>query len=79
MNIRIPEKNKKPGVYYAVTQDGVELPIVDITNAVFTPGLRQPDLPGFTGASVRYMENWARLPGFARRLMAGRSIFTDES
>src|SRR5262249_47993489 len=33
---RIAEKNKKPGVCYAVTTDGVELPIVDVTHSAFT-------------------------------------------
>ena len=30
-----PEKNKQPGVYYAFTEDGVELPIIDITHPSF--------------------------------------------
>jgi hypothetical protein len=29
------ESNKKPGVYYALTPDGVELPIVDVTHPAF--------------------------------------------
>ena len=29
---RVPETRKKPGVYYAVTDDGIELPIVDVTH-----------------------------------------------
>jgi hypothetical protein len=33
--IQIPEPNKRPGIHYAVTPDGVELPIVDITHPAF--------------------------------------------
>jgi hypothetical protein len=33
--IRYPERHKKSGVYYAVTPDGVELPIVDIEHPAF--------------------------------------------
>jgi hypothetical protein len=33
---RIPEKNKRSGVHYAVTIDGVELPVVDVTHPAFT-------------------------------------------
>ena len=29
---RIPEQHKKPGVCYAVTDGGLELPVIDITN-----------------------------------------------
>lgn len=32
---RIPGGDKKPGVYYAITSDGVELPVIDITHQVF--------------------------------------------
>ncbi len=35
MQIAIPEMHKKDGVCYAVTDDGVELPVIDVT----TPGL----------------------------------------
>jgi hypothetical protein len=29
------EVNKRPGVYYALTNDGIELPIVDVTHPAF--------------------------------------------
>ncbi|HTP02447.1 MAG TPA: hypothetical protein VMJ64_13825 [Anaerolineales bacterium] len=78
MNITIPEKNKKPGVCYVATDDGVELPVVDITNPAFDPVLIEEKLPQFTAKSTRYMELWAGMPGFARKFMSGRSIFTDQ-
>jgi len=28
----MPEKNKKPGLSYAWTDDGIELPVIDITH-----------------------------------------------
>ena len=31
----IPEKNRKQGVCYAVTADGIEVPVIDITNTRF--------------------------------------------
>jgi hypothetical protein len=37
--VRIPEKNKKPGVFYAVTNEGVELPVIDITHPEFAINL----------------------------------------
>ena len=35
----LPEANKKPGVFYALTKDGAELPVVDITHPSFTVSL----------------------------------------
>jgi hypothetical protein len=32
---KVPEPNKRPGVCYAVTSDGVELPVVDVTHLAF--------------------------------------------
>jgi hypothetical protein len=37
--VRIPEKNKKPGVCYAVTNEGVELPVIDVTHPEFALNL----------------------------------------
>ena len=33
--VRLPETNKRPGVCYATTRDGVELAVVDVTHPVF--------------------------------------------
>ena len=30
-----PETNKRPGVFYVITRDGVELPVVDVTHPAF--------------------------------------------
>jgi hypothetical protein len=35
VDIKIPEKRKRLGVFYAVTEDGVELPIIDVTHPAF--------------------------------------------
>ena len=35
MEPRIPEKNKRAGLVYAVTDDGLELPVIDITHPAF--------------------------------------------
>jgi len=33
--VRLPEENKRPGICYATTRDGIELPAVDITHPAF--------------------------------------------
>jgi hypothetical protein len=40
---KVPEPNKRPGVYYAVTCDGVELPVVDVTHPAFALSLTDSD------------------------------------
>ena len=44
MIARIPETKKKPGVCYAPTDDGVELPVIDITHPAFALGLSGEEL-----------------------------------
>lgn len=41
---RIPEKNKKPGVCYAWTDDGLELPVIDMTHRAFAFDIRPAEL-----------------------------------
>jgi hypothetical protein len=38
---RLSERNKRPGVCYALTDDGIELPVIDLTHPAFTV----PDQP----------------------------------
>ncbi|HVY30191.1 MAG TPA: hypothetical protein VHB79_26725 [Polyangiaceae bacterium] len=37
--VRLAEPNKKPGLYYAVTDDGLELPVVDVSHPSFALAL----------------------------------------
>jgi|WetSurMetagenome_2_1015567.scaffolds.fasta_scaffold00060_15 hypothetical protein len=54
--IRLPENNKKPGVYYALTDDGVELPVIDVTHPSFTV-VNPPALPQRIEKAI---EEWKR-------------------
>lgn len=78
-NIRIPEQEKKPGLCYAVTADGVELPVVDVTHPAFE--LEVPDKTGLEAMIAQAVDQQAkanRLPAIIRRplfwLMARRSV-----
>ncbi len=68
MIIRIPETNKKTGVCYATTDDGVELPVIDITHPTFALGLSDEDLAKRTEAYIRETERWERFPSFLRNM-----------
>jgi hypothetical protein len=41
--IKQPEPNKRPGIHYAVTSDGVELPVVDITHPAFALSITEAE------------------------------------
>lgn len=54
--MRLPEINKKPGVYYAITDDGIELPVIDVTHPTFSV-VNPPDLSQRVDKAI---EEWKR-------------------
>jgi len=79
MDVRLPVKHRRPGVCYAVTDDGVELPVVDITSTEFPVGVAAEELDAFAADSLRFMDRWAKVPGGMRRLLARRSHLMREA
>jgi hypothetical protein len=71
---RIPERHKKPGVCYTVTDDGIELPVVDVTHSASALDPSPSELAANAEESLRGLRHWARLPVFARRLAARHSV-----
>ena len=43
MKVAIPEDNKQPGVHYAFTEEGIELPVVDVTHPAFALTLSEAE------------------------------------
>src|SRR5437762_14154194 len=39
----LAETNKRPGVHYALTSDGVELPVVDVSHPAFALTVTDPE------------------------------------
>lgn len=70
----IAERAKKPGVFYAFTDDGIELPVVDVTHPAFACEMSKEELAHFTEVSLEKMRRMFRLPGFLVRLMFRRSV-----
>ncbi len=68
----VPEKNKKPGVCYAVTDDGIELPVIDITHPAFEVRLSEAEISTVIDDTLRSMQVSASLPAeTARSLVEG--------
>lgn len=59
---RIPEKNKLPGVCYAVACDGLELPVIDITHTAFACDVSPQELSAIIEDSVRAWEAVQKTP-----------------
>ncbi len=70
MNIKIPEKNKKPGVSYAVSDDGIELPVIDITHPLFAFEVSPEEL----SALIDSMQRSAKIPPSVLQGLAQKSI-----
>ena len=64
----VPEPNKKTGVSYAFTDEGIELPVIDVTHPSFSLG-SDADLATAFEKYSRQVKSRARLPTFARALL----------
>lgn len=75
---RVVERNKRPGVCYALTENGIELPVIDLTHPAFGD---LPDRAAQEQAVREYLETMARasrtpsvLRDLAVWLMSRRSL-----
>jgi hypothetical protein len=67
MHPRVPETNKKPGVCYAVTDGGIELPVIDITHPAFAVAPTEAELTVLTDAFLEMTERMRAMPPDARQ------------
>jgi hypothetical protein len=68
--VRVPEKNKKPGVCYAATGDGIELPVIDITHPAFATYMSETEIVAVIENTVRQFEaSRTRPPEVTRALI----------
>jgi hypothetical protein len=68
MGAAVWEPNKKAGVSYAFTDDGLELPVIDVTHPSFSLGSDSELATAFEKYS-RQVKVRARLPSFARAVL----------
>src|ERR1041384_5542473 len=69
VHIRRAEHNKQPGVHYAVTNDGLELPVVDVTHPAFACELCDEKQARLVQRFLKGQRRFARLPGWLRLAM----------
>lgn len=67
--LRVPELRKKPGLVYALTDDGVELPVIDVTHAAFSLTTTDAELTRLGDAFIREAIRRQRIPPLVQRVM----------
>lgn len=67
--IRRAERSKKPGVCYAVTNDGLELPVVDVTHPAFMLTLSEEKQQALAAHFLAEQRRFARLPQLVRSVL----------
>lgn len=69
LEIRLPELNKQEGVCYAVSDDGLELPVVDVTHPAFRLRLSEERQRALVERFLEQQRRFARLPKLLRGLL----------
>lgn len=71
------EKNKIPGISYAFTMDGIELPVLDITNPLFISSIDEDKLERMIAEIApearKRAESFKKIPQFIKRYLSRRS------
>ncbi len=67
--VTLPEKNKRPGVRYVFTPDGVELPIVDVTHPAFALAVNGAEQRRLVETFLREGRSLQRLPKPLRNVL----------
>lgn len=69
MKPTIPENDKKPGLSYAVSDDGLELPVIDITHPAFTCEMTEAEISTVIDNTMRGLrESTTMAPEFLQEL-----------
>ena len=66
---RIADRSRTPGVHYAVTNDGLELPIVDITHPAFAQSVTDADQRALVERFLSEKQPFHRLPAPMRNVL----------
>lgn len=67
--VAVQETRKKEGVCYAWSDEGLELPVIDVTHPAFRLDLDDAALKSLVDEAVREMERRDKMPRFVQRLL----------
>jgi hypothetical protein len=68
-DVRLAEHHKQEGVCYATTDDGLELPVVDVTHPAFELRISQEKQQALVEHFLREQRSYVRLPALLRGLL----------
>ncbi|HEY3382500.1 MAG TPA: hypothetical protein VGK32_12070 [Vicinamibacterales bacterium] len=71
---RIPVQRTAPGISYAITDHGMELPVIDVTHPAFDLDPSADELAEIERRTLEGFARTSRLPAFVLRWMSRRSI-----
>ena len=74
MTATISETNKKPGVCYTVTDDRIELPVIDLTHPAFAFEMSNAELSTLVNQFVLSLQRQAQAQHGAMQVFAKQSI-----
>jgi hypothetical protein len=69
MPVLVPKHERIPGVFYALTQHGVELPVIDVTHPSFAIDHNEATIRALRERSAAEALNFRRKPRWLRRLL----------
>lgn len=74
MEPRIPERNKQAGLSYAVSDDGLELPVIDITHPAFACEMSEAEISAVIDRTMQGLRASSTVPPEALKELTERSI-----
>jgi hypothetical protein len=74
MGPNIPENEKKPGVCYAPTDDGIELPVIDVSHPAFVFDVSEPALTKSIADTLEDLERFKTMSAAEIGALAQHSI-----
>ncbi len=69
----IPATGEIPRLFYARTDNGFELPVLDITHPLFLSSINESTLPELRRESAHHAGHLRQMPGFVKRFIGKRS------
>lgn len=73
-----PEPNKHAGVLYAVSDAGLELPIIDVSSPAFALSIDAATLQAMEDGFLAHARMRARLPGWLFRFLLRKSVLMEQ-
>jgi hypothetical protein len=71
---RIPERNKRASLVYAVTDDGLELPVIDITHPAFACEMTEAEISAVIDQTMQGLRESSKMSPDAIKELPRRSI-----